>query len=158
MATMTQSSRKTLKTLQVILGSLFLLCGCVIYLLFRSTSLNIYQWCSAIGLSSTIDAMRVYTQTWYIPHIVRYCLPDGLYCTAYLLMMDAVWKEDKSLLKYAILSIVPIVTISSELLQYVGLVPGTFDIYDLLCYSMPPAIYIIYNRKDLCSTFNIQQL
>lgn len=150
MATVTQSSRKTLKTLQITLGSLFLLCGCAIYLLFRSTSLNIYQWCSAIGLSTTIDTMRAYTQTWDIPHIVCYCLPDGLYCAAYLLMMDAVWEEDKSLLKYGILSIVPVVTISSELLQYGGFVPGTFDIYDLLCYSIPPAIYILYIKKNLC--------
>lgn len=102
--------------------------------------------------------MRAYTQTWVLPHVVRYCLPDGLYCAAYLLMMDAIWKENKNLLKYGILSIVPTATISSELLQYGGFVPGTFDIYDLLCYFIPTAIYIIYDKKNICPTPNTQKL
>lgn len=132
------------KTFQFTIGVLFLVCGCSIYLLFRSTTLNIYQWCYAIGLSTTIDVMREHARTWNLPDVVLYCLPDGLYCAAYLLIMDAIWKEDWRILKYLILFIVPAITISSELLQYSGFVPGVFDINDLLCYSIPPAIYIIY--------------
>lgn len=154
MATLKSLSEPIGKTLQVTTGVLFLVCGCSIYLLFRSTTLNIYQWCSALGLSTSIDAMREYTQTWDLPDFVRYCLPDGLYCAAYLLIMDVVWKGDNSLLKYIVISIVPFVTISSELLQYGGFVPGTFDIYDLLSYSIPVVIYIIY----LCSILKIQHL
>ena len=153
MATPKSLSEQYGKTLQIIIGVLFLMCGCGIYLLFRSTTLNIYQWCSTVGLSTMIDAMRASTQTWSLPDFVRYCLPDGLYCGAYLLIMDAIWKEDKRPMKYIILSIVPTITICSEVLQYGDFVPGTFDIYDLLFYSLPPAIYIIY----ICSTLKIQQ-
>lgn len=153
-----ESSIKHITICESVLGVIFLICGCSIYLLFRSTTLNIYQWCSAIGFSTSIDAMREYTQTWDLPDFVRYCLPDGLYCAAYLLIMDAVWKGDKSLLKYTVLSIVPFVTISSELLQYGGFVPGTFDPYDLLCYSIPPTVYIICDMTNNVHQLTCKQL
>lgn len=152
---MTKESKVNYITIgESILGAVFLISGCFIYLLLRSTNLNIYQWCSAIGLSTFIDVIRTSTQTWCIPHFVRYSLPDGLYCAAYLLIMDAIWKKDSNILKYVILSLVPIITISSELLQYVGIVRGTFDVYDLLCYFVPIFLYIISDKK-LCSIFKI---
>lgn len=129
---------------QVILGFVFLACGCLIYLLFRSKSLNIYQWCNALGLSEIIDSHRYAVSTFVISEWVRYSLPDGLYCAAYILIIDAIWKNDNRLIKFIIISLVPFITISSELLQYFGLIKGTFDMYDLICYSIPPIIYLIY--------------
>ena len=129
---------------QVILGFAFLACGCLIYLLFRSKSLNIYQWCNAFGLSEMIDSLRYVASTLAISEWVKYSLPDGLYCAAYILIIDAIWKNDNRLIKFIIISLVPFVTVSSELLQYFGLVKGTFDMYDLICYSIPPMIYLFY--------------
>ena len=98
----------------------------------------------SLGLSDTIDSLRYAVQHWNIIEWIRYSLPDGLYCAAYILIIDAIWKKDNCLIKYIIISLVPIVTISSELLQYFGLVKGTFDVYDLICYSIPSMIYLIY--------------
>lgn len=145
-------------TSEIILGIMFLVCGCAIYLLFRSKSLNIYQWCMVLGLADMIDTLRYAVQDWNIAKWVRYSLPDGLYCAAYILIIDAIWKNDNRIIKFLIISLVPIVTISSELLQFLGLVKGTFDIYDLICYLVPPMIYLINinisfefnNFKKLC--------
>ena len=131
-------------TSEIILGVVFLVCGCAIYLLFRNKSLNIYQWCMTLGFANMINSLRYAVQDWHIAAWVRYSLPDGLYCAAYILIIDAIWKNDNRLIKFIIISLVPIVTISSELLQYFGLVKGTFDVYDLICYSIPPMIYLIY--------------
>lgn len=136
-------------TSEIILGVVFLVCGYAIYLLFRSKSLNIYQWCMSLGLSNTIDSLRYAVHNWHMATWVRYSLPDGLYCAAYILIIDAIWKNDNRLIKYIIISLVPIVTISSELLQYLGLVKGTFDLYDLICYSIPLMIYLIYTYNSL---------
>ena len=136
--------RKRSTKCQVTLGFVFLACGCLIYLLFRSKSLNIYQWCMSLGLSDMIDSLRYSVQECQITEWVIYSLPDGLYCAAYILIMDAIWKNDNRFIKFIIISLVPLVTISSELLQYFGLVKGTFDMYDLICYSIPPMIYLIY--------------
>ena len=140
---------------KVFIGIFFLVCGCLIYLLFRSKSLNIYIWSKAFGLSSLIDILRLYVSNWNIPNIVRYSLPDGLYCAAYILLIDAIWHKDKRCIRYIILSLVPILTISSEILQYYGLIKGTFDKYDLVCYLLPPIIYFTIKRMNNSLTKSI---
>ena len=125
----------------VLMAVSLLVCGCLIYLLFRSRSLNIYQWCLVLGLSDLIEYARGLAKGWVISDFIRFSLPDGLYCAAYILLIDAIWHDDRRILKYYILSIVPIITISSELLQYFGIVRGTFDVVDLLCYLIPPIVY-----------------
>ena len=97
-----------------------------------------------LELSDIIDSLRYVVQDWNITEWVRYSLPDGLYCAAYILIIDAIWKNDNRLIKYIIISLVPLVTITSEILQYYGIVRGTFDKYDLICYTLPPMIYLIY--------------
>ena len=128
-------------TSKVLLAVSFLVCGCLIYLLFRSKTLNIYQWSLALGISTPIEHARGLVHGWVVSDFIRFSLPDGLYCAAYILLIDTIWRNDKRILKYYFLSVVPIMTISSELLQYYGLVRGTFDIADLLCYLVPPMVY-----------------
>ena len=136
-------------TIKVFIGTFFLLSGCYIYLLFRSKTLRIYQWCSAMGLSDSIDVCRGYVQDWHISDVVKYSLPDGLYNAAYILFMDAIWSKVKSSYKYAIILLVPFFTITSELLQYYGIIKGTYDVYDLACYSVPVIIYIIIQMINI---------
>jgi hypothetical protein len=137
------------------IGVIFLACGCAIYLLFRSKTLNIYQWCLSLGLSNIIDSLRYAVQDWNISAWIKYSLPDGLYCAAYILIIDAIWHDDNRLIKYIIISLVPVITICSELLQLCGLVKGWFDVYDLICYLIPPTIYCIYNSLKF-NNFKIQ--
>lgn len=143
-----RAKRKTIAIYEVILSIVFLACGCAIYLLFRSKSLNIYQWCVSLGLSDMIDSLRYAVHDWNITAWIRYSLPDGLYCAAYILIIDAIWHDDNRLIKFIIISLVPLVTISSELLQYFGLVKGTFDLYDFICYMIPSMIYLIYTYNS----------
>lgn len=141
---MRSSLDNKIRITSTILGLVFITCGCAIYLLFRSKSLNIYHWCTSLGLSNMIDALRLKVYDWNISDFVRYSLPDGLYCAAYILFIDAIWYNDHRLVKYIIISLVPFVTICSEIMQYFGLVKGTFDIYDLICYTIPPTIYLTF--------------
>lgn len=125
------------------LGLLLLATGSLIYLLFRSKTLYIYVWCKSLGLSAIIDAFRKNVQNWNVSDFVRFSLPDGFYCAAYVLMIDAIWHDDKRKVKYILLSLVPIITIVSEILQFYGVVRGTFDEMDLFCYLIPPIAYIM---------------
>lgn len=127
---------------EFILGVVFLACGCAIYLLFRSKTLNIYQWCSTLGLTSLIDSLHSSVQDWNMSEFVKFSLPDGLYSAAYILIIDAIWHSENGMSKNIVISLVPFVTISSEALQYFGLVKGTFDMYDFICYTIPPMIYL----------------
>lgn len=80
--------------------------------------------------------------SWNVPIFVRYSLPDGLYSAAYIFIMDAIWYNDNGIQKYAIASFMPFIATCNEVLQYFGLVKGTFDIYDLMCYTLPLLIYL----------------
>ena len=133
-------------TSQIVWGVMLLLCGCAIYLLFRSQSIHLYQWAVVAGLSSTLDVLRQGVQHWQISDFVRFSLPDGLYCASYILLMDAVWKGGKTS-RYLAVSLIPLVAITHELLQGIGLVRGTFDICDLLCYAAPLLVYFAVSNK-----------
>lgn len=121
---------------KICLGVLFLILGGLIYLLFRSKTLYIYIWCESLGFADLIDSLRLFVHDWIVPDFIIFSLPDGLYCAAYLLIIEAIWHEEKGWIKNLTLSVVPLVTISSEILQFFGIVRGTFDIIDLLCYMV----------------------
>ena len=133
---------------KISLAVLMLLCGSGIYLLFRSKTLNIYRWCALLGCSDGIDFLRYAVNDWNIPEFIKFSLPDGLYCAAYILVMDSIWQKECGWQKHVIVLSVPLFTITSEILQYFGLVKGTFDVYDLICYSFPPLIYILFNYNS----------
>lgn len=126
-------------------GVMLLVFGCAIYLLFRSKTLFIYVWCRDLGCSPLVDYFRLSVQNWNIPAFIKFSLPDGLYSAAYLLIIDAIWSNDKSPMKYILFSIIPVITISDELLQYFGLIGGTFDFVDLISYMLPPLLFFSTN-------------
>lgn len=129
-------------TSELILGVISLIFGCAIYLLFRSKSINIYQWCNALGLSNKVDALRKLVQGWEVPDFVKFCIPDGLYCASYILIIDAIWRNEKPL-KYFVVALIPLVAIANEVSQYLGMAKGTFDWYDIICYATPLLLYYI---------------
>lgn len=130
---------------EAFLGLTFLLCGCFIYLLFRSENTNIYKWCSSLGFTNHIKFIRDIVSNDSIIDFTRYNLPDGLYCVAYILLVDAIWHRDK-VMKYWIVSIIPTIAIINEILQYFEVVNGTFDWYDLICYTTPLLLYFILSN------------
>lgn len=142
-------------TTKVFWGVVFLMCGCMIYLLFRSKSLNIYLWSRFWGFSGLVDYFRDAVQGWQVGNFVKFSLADGLYCASYIFFIDAIWHKDKKAVKHLIVAFIPTVAIVDELFQYYGITNGTFDTMDMVCYFVPIAIYflVIYINK-----FKIQNL
>mgnify|MGYP004445999753 FL=1 len=72
-------------------------------------------------------------------------MPGALWSTAYILAVDAVsrWtRQTGSRLAWA--AVVPAIGVVSELLQFAGVLPGVFDIADLLCYIIPYVIAALF--------------
>lgn len=127
---------------QYAIGAILLLCGCCIYLMFRSKSITLYHWVEHVGLSNLLCEWRNSVQDWEVPVFVLYSLPDGLYCASYIIVMNAAWpKTSNRLVKLIAVSAIPCVALIHELLQTIGYAKGTFDVYDLLSYSVPLIIY-----------------
>ncbi|MBR5716835.1 MAG: hypothetical protein IKX59_09640 [Bacteroidales bacterium] len=87
--------------------------------------------------------MRSHSSAISLPDIFIYALPGGLWTLGYILIIDHIFGNRSRMLRIAWASIIPILGIGSGLLQGIGLLPGTFDLWDLVCYALPYIIYIV---------------
>lgn len=127
----------------MILSFTTLFIGGVLYLMYRSECLVMFDWCKAIGIYPFIKQLRPqgdFDSWWF------YSLPDGLWLFSYIILIGAIWTFD---MRKSLLFSVPLIVIAigSELLQIPHIVRGTFDIIDLLCYIAGSVIGFFYIKK-----------
>ncbi len=137
-------SLKFPRSLKFLAGTASLLAGCLIYLSWRDENIRLYVWSQKIGLGFIPEWLHSYIGKTDPGAFVRNSLPDGLYCMAYMLIMDALWERESLPLRMAMALLIPALAIIHEILQCLRLVPGTFDTADLLCYIIPVLTYLIY--------------
>lgn len=117
-----------------ILASSSLLLGCVIYLLWRPDSIRFFRWLDALGLRDCVHLARGYASFFY-PHLpgwIVFSLPNGLWAFSYALIISTLWWGRKSWLSLFWLFSIPIVGMGYEILQGLGIIPGTFCVGDLI--------------------------
>lgn len=134
------------KVILIIIALALFIFGGYIYITFRPTSLRMFSWFDNINIMNIIEMIRLNPLFETNSRFIIYSLPNGLWATSYFLIMDAIWMSN---LKLQILysSIMPIVGITSELLQKVGILKGTYDTRDLICYTLPYIVYILLKIK-----------
>ena len=141
---------------QIIIGHfLTLLLGGLVYISFRQDTLKMFSWFDRVNLSGVISELRLYTLplTDHLPNWFLYSLPDGLWLFSYLSVLLVVWDNTISKQNIHWLLLVPAVAVFSEIGQLFGVVPGTFDIFDLTFYlggTVLP-ILIFTNSKTIKS-------
>lgn len=129
--------------------SFFLLgMGGSIYLLFRPKTLQMFRWVEMLGLDGYIDRMRELVSDITLNHITLYSFPDGLWLASYIILVNTVVsKQNKHNLLFWSL-VLPFIAILFEMLQIPGIIPGVFDVFDLICYIVPLIIYLIYLKNE----------
>tara|TARA_B110000091_G_scaffold198350_1_gene227268 strand:+ start:237 stop:680 length:444 start_codon:yes stop_codon:yes gene_type:complete len=141
---------------QIIIGHfLTLLLGGLVYISFRQDTLKMFSWFDRVNLSGVISELRLSTLplTDHLPNWFLYSLPDGLWLFSYLSVLLVVWDNTISKQNIHWLLLVPAVAVFSEIGQLFGVVPGTFDIFDLTFYlggTVLP-ILIFTNSKTIKS-------
>ena len=106
-----------------------LLLGGLLYVLFRSTTLRMFNWCSLIGFDGTIQLARtsLFAFKDYFPNWIFYSLPDGLWVYSFSSAILILWDG-----KLNIWLLIPLLSgVFTEIAQGLYLFPGTFDIIDL---------------------------
>lgn len=124
---------------QIIFGHFgTLLLGGLIYILFRTTTLKMFAWYDKIGLSNLITNLRDYVSPIAnnVPNWFLYSLPDGLWIFSYISLMLYIWKNSITKNSIIWIFIIPFFALFSEFGQLLKLVPGTFDVFDLLFYVL----------------------
>jgi hypothetical protein len=128
--------------LQILAGVILLVAGGLIYTLFRPTTLLGFRLTDAIGLSPLINNWRTALATQQPAPFIVYCLPNGLWSAAFILIMDRLFAHQPRRHRLCWAAVIPGIGIAAELLQAVGIVPGTFDWLDILCYAVPYLVYV----------------
>ena len=133
---------------QSILSLLLLGVGGSIYLLFRPKTLLMFKWVESLGLNEYIDRLRDMVSGITLNHITLYSLPDGLWLASYIIVVNTIVSKDNkvNLLFWSFL--LPVIAVTFEILQIPGVIPGVFDVFDLICYIVPLLIYLIYLKHE----------
>ena len=126
------------KYLQILISFISLFCGGLIYVLFRSEQLIMFQWFDTLGISSYIQNCRIYVANCQMPYIVKYCLPNALWIISYLFLIDCIINKHN----FFWLLFLPTIAIISEFLQLFMIIPGFFDYLDLLCLLFPTILFL----------------
>jgi hypothetical protein len=146
---------------QILLGHIgTLLLGGLIYILFRTPTLKMFDWYDSIGLSTSLNTLRHYASPVvnHIPNWFLYSLPDGLWIFSYISLMLFIWRNSVSFKNIFWILIIPTLAISSEIGQLFGLVSGTFDFADLLLYILGMILPFLFFTKSINLNFKLQTL
>lgn len=122
---------------------LCLLVAIGIYILFRDRGMVVFRLIDAMGMGEMIDGFREDVAGVHLAEFILYSLPDGLYAASYVILVGWLLRNASRGFRFAMVGFIPILGVLSELLQPIGLVPGTFDVWDLVCFAAPYIIYII---------------
>lgn len=121
---------------------LLILTGGMIYVLYRPESLLLFRVTDSLGITPLIDILRSNSSRVMLPSFMINSLPAGLWTASYLIMMYITTKFHTRRIRLMLALPLPITAIVLEFLQLLGWCPGTFDIYDLICYIVPLFIFI----------------
>ena len=120
----------------------FIIAGGLIYLLYRPQNLLLFRITDYMGLNPYIDSLRDDASNLLLPSIIINSVPAGLWTASYLIMMYSCTKFYNRKTRLLLSLPLPISAIILEFMQLFGLCPGTFDIYDLVCYIIPLILFI----------------
>lgn len=125
-----------------IFAYLFIFIGGMIYVLYRPDNILLFRVTDSLGMKPLIDVARLSASQVNLPLFVINSLPAGLWAASYLMMMYITTRFHTRKVRLMLALPLPITAIVLEIMQYIGWCPGTFDIYDLLCYIVPLFIFI----------------
>ena len=134
-----------MRALKIIAGLIFLLSGSYLYLKFRSETLLMFKWAENLGLDFIVSSIRGSFQGLNSDRMkyIIFSAPYGMWVISFCCFIGAIWHKDNSLSAIIWRLFVPVIAISSELLQFVGLLPGTYDTNDLLVLIVSTIIGLI---------------
>lgn len=120
----------TKKTSLVALSIMFILIGGFIYLFFRPHTLKMFVWLRIINCEH-IFQLRDYNHDLKFIEFLIFSLPNGLWILSLLIILGLIWEKHRIFfIIYS--SFFTGISILVEFFQKFGLIPGTFDIADIL--------------------------
>ena len=127
-----------------------LIFGALIYLCFRSNSLIMFNWFDFFHLNFVTSFFRenFYTYNAILPDWFKFSLPDALWIYALNSTLYIIW--DKKFIGINPWFIIALfIAPFHEFLQLLNIVPGTFDVIDLIFYFFGSFLSILIVKLQL---------
>ncbi len=134
------------RVLKVIVAVGALTLGGLIYVIFRSGHLLMFHWFDTLGLTDFIARLRMDYGSTNLWDWMNYNMPAGLWLFSYMFIIDALWNDYKNRTFKCFVYALPIAAIFSELLQLLKILPGTFDVMDVISYSISIILFITITK------------
>ncbi|MBU0518799.1 hypothetical protein KKA00_05965 [bacterium] len=129
------------------IGVILILIGSLIYVVWREETLLMFYWFRCLGLSPIVDILReqfAFVKA-YLP-VWTYCsLPNSLWLVGGILLFASIWGDVNKERNIWCASLITI-AVGSEILQSIELIPGTFDVNDLLLMGIMLMIVLLSNN------------
>lgn len=137
---------------KIIIGTLPVIVGGLIYLTYRTETLIMFDWFNQIGFADTIGFLRSnqQLQNLIIPNWIKFSLPDALWLFSFNYVLLTLWDFNVNSQSVFWLFLAPIIGLFSEIGQLLGVVSGTFDLLDLALLLIATLIpFILVNNLKL---------
>ena len=127
--------------------------GLFLYLLFRPTSIYIFEFIRVINLEDQLLHLREYIKPLenYMPLWIVYSLPTMLWAFSLTCLICVIWSKDFTNIFFLIYLLTAIaIIIGSEVLQLLRYLPGTFSYMDLsfnFFGIVLALIYVLYSYR-----------
>lgn len=137
-------NRKQKYNFSLVVAIMLITSGGLLYIAFRPKSLMLFPLADSLHLTKVVDNIRETASTIQLPEFIVYCLPAGLWTASYLLIMFYLTRKCNKRTRLQLALPLSSSAVILEVAQLFSLCPGTFDIFDLVCYLVPITIFIIY--------------
>lgn len=119
---------KTKKIIYFLISLSLLFLGGIIYIRYRSHSLNMFGLLRALNLEKFFP-QHYFNKNSIIQSFIVFSLPNGLWYLSAIMIFSLIWKQNKPFYFYS--TIFLIFNILTEVLQLNHIVSGTFDSVDI---------------------------
>lgn len=138
-----------LKRIHIFLSALAILSGGIIYTIFRTSEPLFFRWLSIAGFEKWLIIVRQHflTNSSLPSEWIVYSLPNALWAFAYAVLITSIWSGSISRIRYLWMASIPVLVLGCEVLQYTGILPGTFCFQDMAAGLMGLVIGLILALK-----------
>ena len=125
--------------------------GAFIYLCFRPKTILVFYWVNNTWLSDIITFLRNNLMIFHkhLPDWFINSLPDGLWAYSFIYSINLIWDEKKGWYWFWLINSC-IIILLTEVLQFYKIMPGTFDVQDLVFLTLGMVVcrIIIKNKTN----------
>lgn len=129
--------------------------GGMIYVIFRTDSLNMFGWFEQLHISDLVYKIRnsVHFSHSELNKTIINTAPGGFWTFSYSAFLLFIWKLEINSKNIFYFIFIPVMAIISEFFQLTCVISGTFDYSDIISYAMGALLPFLIHFKKLKINF-----